>query len=150
MEIVFAVIGVILVGYLFWQSYLLSQYKKIVDDKNKVIAKLARQIDTLKPFQVLIATLRGGNFLLDQNFYNDWIKVFKNRSPVFPNVSGQVYNRTMKKRKPPLNKVAQATRNAHSAELFRSLLLNKHIVATPATRKGSRKSNIIKAIKEYN
>jgi hypothetical protein len=76
--------------------------------------------------------------------------VFKNRFPVFPNVSGKVYNRTMKKRKPPLNKVAQATRNAHSAELFRSLLLNKHIVATPATRKGSRKANITNAIKEYN
>lgn len=56
----------------------------------------------------------------------------------------------MKKRKKPLGKVAQATRNAHSAELFRSLLLNKHIVATPAKRKGSRKANIQKAIKEYN
>jgi len=65
-------------------------------------------------------------------------------------VGGVMYNRTMKKRKPPLNKVAQATRNAHSAELFRSLLLNKHLVATPAKRKGSRKSNITKAIKEYN
>jgi len=65
-------------------------------------------------------------------------------------VGGVMYNRTMKKRKPPLNKVAQATRNAHSAELFRSLLLNKHLVATPAKRKGSRKSNIIKAIREYN
>jgi len=56
----------------------------------------------------------------------------------------------MKKRKPPLNKVAQATRNAHSAELFKSLMLNKHLVATPAYRKGSRKANIQKAIKEYN
>lgn len=54
----------------------------------------------------------------------------------------------MKKRKPPLNKVAQATRNAHSAELFRSLMLNKHLVITPATRKGSRQANIRKAIKE--
>ena len=71
-------------------------------------------------------------------------------SPNTTNVGGVVYNRTMNKRKPPLNKVAQATRNAHSAELFRSLLLNKHIVATPATRKGSRKSNITNAIKEYN
>lgn len=62
MEIVFAVIGVILVGYLFWQSYLLSQYKKIVDNQKDVIVKLSRTIDTLKPFQVLIATLRGGNF----------------------------------------------------------------------------------------
>jgi len=54
----------------------------------------------------------------------------------------------MKKRKPPLNKVAQATRNAHSAELFRSLMLNKHLVITPETRKGSRQANIRKAIKE--
>jgi hypothetical protein len=59
-----------------------------------------------------------------------------------------VYNLTMKKRKPPLNKVAQATRNAHSAELFRSLMLNKHLVITPATRKGSRQANIRKAINE--
>lgn len=62
MEIVLAVIGVILIGYLFWQSYLLSQYKKIVDNQKDVIAKLSRTIDTLKPFQVWIATLRGGNF----------------------------------------------------------------------------------------
>ena len=52
MEIVFAVIGVILIGYLFWQSYLLSQYKKIVDNQKDVIVKLSRTIDTLKPFQV--------------------------------------------------------------------------------------------------
>lgn len=97
----------------------------------------------------MIATLRGGNFLPTQN-YNDWIKVFKKRSPNPHDVSGILYNKTMKKRKPPLNKVAQATRNAHSAELFRSLLLNKHLVATPTKRKGSRKANIIKAIKEYN
>jgi hypothetical protein len=50
MEIVFAVIGVILIGYLFWQSYLLSQYKKIVDNQKDVIVKLSRTIDTLKPF----------------------------------------------------------------------------------------------------
>jgi len=81
---------------------------------------------------------------------NDWIKKIKKRSPNPHNVSGSVYNRTMKKRKPPLNKVAQATRNAHSAELFKSLMLNKHLIATPATRKGSRKANIQKAIKEYN
>ena len=62
MEIVLAVIGVILIGYLFWQSYLLSQYKKIVDNQKDVIVKLSRTIDTLKPFQVWIATLRGGNF----------------------------------------------------------------------------------------
>jgi len=41
---------IVLVGYLFWQSYLLSQYKKIVDNQKDVIAKLARTIDTLKPF----------------------------------------------------------------------------------------------------
>jgi len=50
MEIVIAIIGVILIGYLFWQSYLLSQYKKIVDNQKDVIAKLSRTIDTLKPF----------------------------------------------------------------------------------------------------
>jgi hypothetical protein len=50
MEIVFATFGVILVGYLFWQSYLLSQYKKIVDNQKDVIVKLSRTIDTLKPF----------------------------------------------------------------------------------------------------
>ena len=88
--------------------------------------------------------------LLGQNKNNNWIKVFKNLPPNPPNVSGVMYNRTMKKRKPPLNKLAQATRNAHSAELFRSLLLNKHLVATPAKRKGSRQANIQKAIKEYN
>jgi hypothetical protein len=59
-----------------------------------------------------------------------------------------MYNRTMKKRKPPLNKIAQATRNAHSAELFRSLMLNKHLVITPTERKGSRHSNKRKAISE--
>jgi hypothetical protein len=55
----------------------------------------------------------------------------------------------MKKRKAPLNKLAQATRNAHSAELFVSLMLNKHIVATPDYRKGSRMANKRKAINEY-
>ena len=149
MEIVLAVIGVILIGYLFWQSYLLSQYKKIVDNQKDVIVKLSRTIDTLKPFQVWIATLRGGN-LGRQPKDNSCIKVFKKCVLNLSNVSSRVYNRSMKKRKPPLNKVAQATRNAHSAELFRSLLLNKHIVATPATRKGSRKANITNAIKEYN
>ena len=59
-----------------------------------------------------------------------------------------MYNKTMKKRKPPLNKIAQATRNAHSAELFQSLLLNKHLIVTPVSRKGSRQDNIRKAIKE--
>jgi hypothetical protein len=60
-----------------------------------------------------------------------------------------MYNNPMKKRKKPLNKVAQATRNAHSAELFRSLMLSPHLVETPATRKGSRQSNKRKAIAEH-
>lgn len=64
------------------------------------------------------------------------------------NVVGMPYTQTMKKRKAPLNKIEQATRNAHSAELFKSLMLNKHLVVTPATRKGSRQSNIRKAINE--
>jgi hypothetical protein len=76
--------------------------------------------------------------------------MMKKHPPNVVNVGGVLYNRTMKKRKPPLNKIAQATRNAHSAELFKSLMLNKHLVATPAKNKGSRKSNIQKAIKEYN
>ena len=59
-----------------------------------------------------------------------------------------MYNRTMKKRKPPLNKVAQATRNAHASELFKAMLLSPHLVVTPATRKGSRSANKRKAIKE--
>ena len=60
-----------------------------------------------------------------------------------------MYNRTMKKRKPPLNKVNEATRKAHSAELFKSLLLTKHNVETPANRKGTRSANIRKAISEF-
>ena len=59
-----------------------------------------------------------------------------------------MYNKTMKKNKKPLNKVAQATRNAHAKELFASLMLNKHLVVTPENRKGSRQANIRKAIKE--
>jgi hypothetical protein len=54
----------------------------------------------------------------------------------------------MKKRKAPLNKVAEATRKAHSKALFESLLLNKHLVVTPEHRKGSRQANIRKAINE--
>lgn len=142
MEIILLLGYVPLVLWLLSQSVLLAKYDKLNKEQQDTINKL-------KPFQVLIATLRGGNFLPTQN-YNDWIKVFKKRSPNPHDVSGILYNKTMKKRKPPLNKVAQATRNAHSAELFRSLLLNKHLVATPTKRKGSRKANIIKAIKEYN
>jgi len=59
-----------------------------------------------------------------------------------------MYNKTMKKRKKPLNQVAEATRKAHSKALFESLLLNKHLVITPAERKGSRQANKLKAIKE--
>lgn len=72
---------------------------------------------------------------------------------IFPkiliNVGGVVYNLGMKKRKTPLNKLAQATRNAHSAELFRSLMLSPHLVETPANRKGSRQANKRKAIAEH-
>jgi hypothetical protein len=54
----------------------------------------------------------------------------------------------MKKRKKPLNKIAEATRKAHSAELFKNLLLTKHTIVTPEHRKGSRSANIRKAIQE--
>jgi hypothetical protein len=54
----------------------------------------------------------------------------------------------MKKKMKPLGKRNEATRKAHSAELFRSLLLNPHTVVTPTTHKGSRSANIRKAIKE--
>ena len=59
-----------------------------------------------------------------------------------------MYNKTMKKRKKPLNQLAEATRKAHSKALFESLMLNPHLVVTPANRKGSRQENIRKAIKE--
>jgi hypothetical protein len=64
------------------------------------------------------------------------------------NVGSVRYNVGMKKRKKPLNKVNEATRKAHSKALFESLLLNKHLVITPAERKGSRQANKLKAIKE--
>ena len=54
----------------------------------------------------------------------------------------------MKKRTKPLNKVNEATRKAHSKELFKSLLLTKHTIVTPEHRKGSRQANKLKAIKE--
>lgn len=142
MEIYLLLGYVPIVAYLFWQSYLLNILKKLADQQHE-------EIKRLKPFQFQIATLRGGNFLSAAKC-NDLIKKIKKRSRNPHNVVGKVYNRSMKKRKPPLNKIAQATRNAHSAELFKSLMLNKHLIATPATRKGSRKSNIQKAIKEYN
>lgn len=65
------------------------------------------------------------------------------------NVLPLMYNRTMKKNKKPLNKANEARRKAHSAELFRSLMLSPHLVETPATRKGSRQSNKRKAIAEH-
>lgn len=67
----------------------------------------------------------------------------------FPNVLPIMYNRTMKKNKKPLNKANEARRKAHSAELFRSLMLSPHLVQTPATRKGSRNANKRKAIAEH-
>ena len=59
-----------------------------------------------------------------------------------------MYNNTMKKTKKPLGKVANATRKAHAQELFQSLMLNKHLIVTPVSRKGSRQDNIRKAIRE--
>lgn len=61
-----------------------------------------------------------------------------------------MYNKTMKKKKAPLNKLAEATRKAHSKALFESLMLNKHLVVTPAERKGSRHANKRKAIAEHS
>jgi hypothetical protein len=60
-----------------------------------------------------------------------------------------MYNSLMRKTKKPLSKTNNAIRKAHSAELFRSLLLSPHLVETPATRKGSRQSNKRKAIAEH-
>lgn len=59
-----------------------------------------------------------------------------------------MYNLSMKKNRKPLGKMNEATRKAHSKELFESLLLNKHIIITPEHRKGSRQANKAKAIKE--
>jgi hypothetical protein len=56
----------------------------------------------------------------------------------------------MKKTKKPMSKINNAIRKAHSAELFRSLMLSPHLVETPATRKGSRQSNKRKAIAEHS
>ena len=64
------------------------------------------------------------------------------------NVPSPLYNVSMKKNKKPLNKVNEATRKAHSKALFESLMLNPHLVVTPANRKGSRQANKQKAIKE--
>lgn len=59
MEIILAIGYVPLIAYVIWQGYLLSQFDKLVDEQQEVIKKL-------KPFQVLIATLRGGNFFADR------------------------------------------------------------------------------------
>ena len=135
MEIILLLGYVPLVLWLLSQSVLLAKYDKLSKEQQETINKL-------KPFQVRpFGVGTQGNIQ---------VTIIKKHTRNLHNVSSVMYNRTMKKRKPPLNKVAQATRNAHSAELFRSLLLNKHLVATPAKRKGSRKANITKAIKEYN
>lgn len=139
MEIILLLGYVPLVLWLLSQSVLLAKYDKLSKEQQDTINKL-------KPFQVRPFGVRKN---CAPKCYIQ-VTIVTKGSPNPSNVSGKVYNRTMKKRKPPLNKVAQATRNAHSAELFRSLLLNKHLVATPTKRKGSRKANIIKAIKEYN
>ena len=59
-----------------------------------------------------------------------------------------MYNKTMKKRKAPLGKLAQATRNAIAKEVFQDLLKNPHLVVTPKQYKGSRQANKRKAIAE--
>ena len=140
---------ILLIGYVPLVVWLLSQ-SVMLAKLDRLSREQAEEIKRLKPFQVLIATLRGGNFSAQKSEDNIWVTMVTKHPLNLSNVGGVLYNRTMKKRKPPLNKVAQATRNAHSAELFRSLMLNKHLVATPVYRKGSRKANITNAIKEYN
>jgi hypothetical protein len=56
----------------------------------------------------------------------------------------------MKKRMKPLNRANEARRKAHSAELFRSLLLSPHTVVIPKDKKGTRQSNKRKAIDEQS
>jgi hypothetical protein len=56
---------------------------------------------------------------------------------------------SMKKKMKPLSKTNNAIRKAHSAELFRSLLLNPHTVVVPENRKGTRSANKRRAIAEY-
>jgi hypothetical protein len=56
----------------------------------------------------------------------------------------------MKKNKKPLSKTNNAIRKAHSAELFRAMLLSPHLVVTPENRKGSRMANKRKAIAEHS
>ena len=143
MEIILLLGYVPLVIWLLLQSVMLNKYDKLTKEQQV-------ELKRLKPFQFSQSLPFGVAVRVATDFYNDKVKMMKKHPPNLSNVGGVLYNRTMKKRKPPLNKVAQATRNAHSAELFKSLMLNKHLVATPATRKGSRKANIQKAIKEYN
>ena len=69
MEIILMLGYVPLIAYLLWQSYLLSQYRKITIEQTELIK-------TLKPFQVLFATLRGGKFLVG-NSGNKQIKLIK-------------------------------------------------------------------------
>lgn len=59
-----------------------------------------------------------------------------------------MYNNFMKKTKKPLSKTNNAIRKAHSKELFASLMLSPHLVATPEKYKGSRSANKRKAIAE--
>jgi hypothetical protein len=78
-----------------------------------------------------------------------WITIYEDPFKIPRlNVGGLMYNKTMKKRTKPINNVNEATRKAHSAELFKSLLLTKHTVVVPEHRKGTRQSNIRKAINE--
>jgi hypothetical protein len=47
-----------------------------------------------------------------------------------------------------LGKRNEARRKAESQALFTSMLKSKHLIVTPATKKGTRQSNKAKAIKE--
>ena len=54
----------------------------------------------------------------------------------------------MKKKGKKLGMVNEARRKAESAELFREMMKNPHLVVTPEKYKGTRQSNKNKAIRE--
>lgn len=64
MEIILLLGYVPLVVWLFSQSVMLAKYNKIVSNQKQVITALSKANDKLRPFQVWIATLRGGNFFV--------------------------------------------------------------------------------------
>lgn len=124
---------------------------KLILSKGKICAhaKTAHAVDaTAKPIQSIVTqtlTLgrgRGGLAAWAGSIY-DTPKQIPKMSEVSVIIVG------MKKKMKPLSKTNNAIRKAHSAELFRSLLLNPHTIATPETRKGSRQANKRKAIAEH-